>query len=307
MTDPKELISQLRPLAEAAAVIDHNETAQWYDSGSLLGHGLHYPKNTRFIEATSPATIVALLDCMEALQAEVTNFAPFLKDGETPLQRLEREIKDNDSLLSLHAKVVQEKDAALARLAAMEAQEPVGWFFMQYINGPSGWGWYQGESRFPDNVYERESYKADPSNYKDIQTCYAAAGASPVEPADSMQDPTEFCWLIELMRPYGGNSLGYYHTGFTDLSGESRSTTSPHKAKRYATFKEADKIARNMLSKLGEWKAVEHGFHASVAQPSQALELSDQEIQAIWVETGLDECDPETFARAIITAINAKG
>ena len=45
---------------------------------------------------------------------------------------------------------------------------------------------------------------------------------------------------------------------------------------------------------------------AQSAQPSQAVELSGDEIQAIWVEHGIDECDPETFARAILAAINAK-
>lgn len=63
--------TNLRKLAEAAAAPDHNENANWYDSGSLLGHGLHYPKNTRFIEAANPATVIALLDKLEAAQAEI--------------------------------------------------------------------------------------------------------------------------------------------------------------------------------------------------------------------------------------------
>ena len=57
---------------------------------------------------------------------------------------------------------------------------------------------------------------------------------------------------------------------------------------------------------------ISEGEIAQSAQPTehpaaqrQARELSGDEIQAIWVEHGIDECDPETFARAILAAINA--
>jgi len=69
----------------------------------------------------------------------------------------------------------------------------------------------------------------------------------------------EFCWLVELFLP-GGNSLGWYHTGFTDISNNSRSTQSPWEAKRYATKEEAERVASRMLHKQGVWRAVEHGF-----------------------------------------------
>lgn len=71
---------------------------------------------------------------------------------------------------------------------------------------------------------------------------------------------TEFCWLVELFHR-GGNSLGRYHTGFTDLHHQSRSTANPHDAKRYDKAA-AEKVAAdlNLHMKALEWRAVEHGF-----------------------------------------------
>jgi hypothetical protein len=82
---------------------------------------------------------------------------------------------------------------------------------------------------------------------------------------------TEFCWLVELFLPDGGNSLGFYHTGFTDLSGNSRSTKDPFQAKRYATKAEAEAVATKLGSTLqGVWRPVEHGFDTHPAAPSDA-------------------------------------
>ena len=53
---------ELRALAVAANVIDHNEQAGWYEKGNLLEYGLHYPKNCAYIAAMSPDQTLALLD-----------------------------------------------------------------------------------------------------------------------------------------------------------------------------------------------------------------------------------------------------
>lgn len=82
----------------------------------------------------------------------------------------------------------------------------------------------------------------------------------------------DFCWLVELFLPYGGNSLGHYHTGFTHIDGASRTTQSPHEAKRYASYKDANYAASKLDSKQGEWRAVEHGFERGqrTTQPKAA-------------------------------------
>jgi len=50
--------------------------------------------------------------------AEVSGFAPYLKEGETPLQRLQREIKDSETLAAMLA---EERAAAIAtRNAVLE-------------------------------------------------------------------------------------------------------------------------------------------------------------------------------------------
>lgn len=81
-------------------------------------------------------------------------------------------------------------------------------------------------------------------------------------PAPKPAPKTDFCWLVELFEP-DGNSMGYYHTGFTTLMpGESRTTKNPHEAKRYATQAEALHIADGLHHLAGVWRAVEHGFDA---------------------------------------------
>lgn len=102
-----------------------------------------------------------------------------------------------------------------------------------------------------------------PSDVALLRAALLAASAQPAEPAE----PTdEFCWLVELFLPNGGNSLGYYHTGFTTLHGTSRSTKNVHEAKRYTTRNEAESVAAKLESLRGVWHAVEHGF---AAQPSE--------------------------------------
>lgn len=81
-------------------------------------------------------------------------------------------------------------------------------------------------------------------------------------PAPRPAPKPQFCWLVELFMP-GGNSMGYYHTGFTTLTpGQSRTTRDPLQAKRYATQAEALSVADGLHHLQGVWRATEHGFDA---------------------------------------------
>lgn len=91
-----------------------------------------------------------------------------------------------------------------------------------------------------------------------------------------------YCWLVELFEP-GGNSMGYYHTGFTEfLPFESRTTRDPNKARRYQRRADALMVCARLLHMRGSWRAVEHGFddnktpndrdHLRAESPSSGLQ-----------------------------------
>lgn len=88
----------------------------------------------------------------------------------------------------------------------------------------------------------------------------------------------EFCWLVELFEGDGtGNSAGWYHTGFVDIGGHSRTTGDPFKARRYDTREQAEAVAAELGPTLmGTWRAVEHGL----APPPAAPEPSEAEVAA---------------------------
>jgi hypothetical protein len=94
--------------------------------------------NARYIAACSPDAILALLDANAQKDAirrkQDAAFAPYLKDGETPIERLKRERKDNDTLLGLLA-VERE-----ARLQAERRYEvvAVGMGYGEYPEGQGG-------------------------------------------------------------------------------------------------------------------------------------------------------------------------
>lgn len=74
----------------------------------------------------------------------------------------------------------------------------------------------------------------------------------------------DFCWLVELFRPYGGNSLGRYYTG----RDADPTATDPYKAQRYATVKDAQYAATLLVPGPDEeWRGVEHGFQRPATQP----------------------------------------
>lgn len=72
---------ELRELAVAANVIDHNEQRGWYDEECLLEMPIHYPKNARFIAAASPTSILELLDRQDRLEALLREASEALKDA----------------------------------------------------------------------------------------------------------------------------------------------------------------------------------------------------------------------------------
>lgn len=129
----------------------------------------------------------------------------------------------------------------------------------------------------------------------------------PVEPKAATTGDG-FYWLVELFAPEG-NSLGSYHTGFTDLSLASRSTQDPYQAKRYATKDQAQRVADSLLSKVGIWKAVEHGFHTvptpdAGAEPPSGMHWNEPFRQAV-IEALIADCiyttEHEINARKALT------
>lgn len=71
-----------------------------------------------------------------------------------------------------------------------------------------------------------------------------------------------------------------------------------------------DMIDRFLRNNLGDDDYAEYSEALDSlcsAQPAQAVPvLTDEEIQAAWVEHGLDDCAVEEFARAIEQAVRAK-
>jgi len=97
------MTEQLKVLALAAAVIDHNENRGWYEEDMLLQDGVYYTKNARFIAAASPDVVLALI-------AERDN----LKDT-------------TDNLDEMYNSLSRDYAELKAELAALESQEPCAW------------------------------------------------------------------------------------------------------------------------------------------------------------------------------------
>ncbi len=107
------------------------------------------------------------------------------------------------------------------------------------------------------------------------------AAARELRRLSASEGADRFCWLVELFLPEG-NSLGLYHTGFTDLSGGSRSTQDPHKAKRYSKA-QAETAAEKLGHTLsGVWRAIEHGFQSMRGQSEAAVEPENGHAGEDW-------------------------
>jgi hypothetical protein len=85
-------IAELKVAAEAATVLDHNETEGWYGADDIESQGAYYPKNARFIALANPAAILKLIAVVEAakccledvvLQEEIMGIRNALKELET--------------------------------------------------------------------------------------------------------------------------------------------------------------------------------------------------------------------------------
>ena len=115
--------------------------------------------------------------------------------------------------------------------------------------------------------------------------------------------PVAFFWLVEHFET-AGNSTGRYHTGFTDLHGNSRATSDVFAAKQYANKAGAEAAARFLgQTMMGHWKAVEHGFHtAPTAQPASPQPLSDDALDLICEKAIFGRVSFQQLARAIEAA-----
>lgn len=63
-------LTELKKLAEAASVLDHNEAATWYSADYIREEGAFYLKNARFIAAANPAKVLEMIRVMEILHRE---------------------------------------------------------------------------------------------------------------------------------------------------------------------------------------------------------------------------------------------
>jgi hypothetical protein len=84
---------------------------------------------------------------------------------------------------------------------------------------------------------------------------------------------TERYWLVEHFEGDGsGDSTGFYHTGFTDISGNSRATTNQLEARRYHDRVTAESVAARLGSTLsGTWKVAEYRLRSDHAALKQFL------------------------------------
>ena len=63
---------------------------------------------------------------------------------------------------------------------------------------------------------------------------------------------------------------------------------------------------KDMLTRDANWVAEYPDMCEPLyTTPQQRKPLTDEQVEAIWVEHGLDECDPQGFARAIEAALMA--
>lgn len=116
--------------------------------------------------------------------------------------------------------------------------------------------------------------------------------APPASAQETAQGGTfDFCWLVELFEP-DGNSMGYYHTGFTDLGGNSRTTKNPHEARRY-NKPQAEAAAAKLHHLAGVWRAVEHGFARAALAAQAPAQRDERAAFQAWYEADALGCGSE--------------
>lgn len=141
-TNITELAAHMRGLASLLLDCEHMDSLSLGAMRDLSGEYQH---------ATQASNVITILDSLEAAQAEL--------EGAKQLAQLNGEI-------AVSLKI--ERDAALARLAELEKQEPVGMFFIGPVTG----------------LYQ-PVHQDRPEQVKDYIPLYAAAGASPVQPSQA--------------------------------------------------------------------------------------------------------------------------
>lgn len=276
--------------------------------------------------------------------------APRSEDAE--LRAMQAEIERTNTRLhevaTLCATVEQERDAALARLAELEKQEP--------------WKYYwEPDGTFNIGQEPCLSTNTGPCNGWKITPVYAAAGASPVEPSLArvvepvarIESKDALCLANELEAIRQAhwthwaaeeNHVVAVSVRHLRLLANHNDAATPQAAAQqspllqFCTCEDCkpmecegcriNRERRELLPAPGEAAreymtgysdGKEWAGATSQAQPSQALELSDDEIDALLPTITLKGLDPKqqvwltqkkdaiAFARAIIAAINAKG
>jgi hypothetical protein len=188
MTTDTQDFSHLRVLAEAAPrfkewkVLPARQDEGYAESHSIYmegygalgywkGHKSHHTdadwlltkESAEFLCAANPNTVIALLDKIEALQAGVERYIALKRKAEEDTDDARAYGREADNEVK---QLTAERDAALARLAELQKQEPCAVFL----------GWNADGSANLDAACE------GPETLCENDTLYRKAGASPVEP-----------------------------------------------------------------------------------------------------------------------------
>lgn len=109
LTIPDEREKEMENLLRSAcAIADRKGTdtawTRFADSIRKLGLTGVTARTYRDLDSISPPQAQQVAQAIPVSPAVTDEFAPYLKEGETPIQRLKREIRDGNALLSLLAK-----------------------------------------------------------------------------------------------------------------------------------------------------------------------------------------------------------
>jgi len=279
------------------------------DAGSIADIHHAMRRNLAYIADANPANVITILDALEAAQAEQL----------TDKALVSATLKQSEALLVEHK-------AALARLAEIEKQEPVGFV-------------HSGELQMIDlgyaHIYPKQAQGAQ-------HPLYAAAGASPVQPAlervlldtallikERPEVKATFLemWGVQPSQDADPNApwLSDAHMLCADQGIAPGHITDRIRALRDKLEQPAQQFtwadvgrligatdqarAAGLVVGTSNWGAFV--CKAMGVQPSQALELSDEELNYMW-ECALAVANPTAgdahlkYGKGIIAAINAK-